>query len=48
MKCVLCEETTTSFGFYTQSSDRSICLDCFQGIKKLNHYAPYPTETGEK
>jgi len=42
MKCVLCNESAHAFGFYVNSSERQICITCFNAIKVLEHYAPNP------
>lgn len=42
MKCVLCEGSTHTFGFYINNATRSICITCFNAIKELKHYAPNP------
>jgi len=47
MRCVLCDNSLSAFGFHTQDTDKNICLVCFESIRNLKHYAPYPIETGE-
>jgi hypothetical protein len=42
-KCVLCAEGLFA-GFYMNSPERQICFICFDKIKGIQHYAPYPFE----
>jgi hypothetical protein len=42
MKCILCEKN--GFVSITLDTGKIICLSCFDSIKKLESFAPYPLD----